>query len=153
MKIKKSLLTLSILALLFGAASLASAEVYNWGNTDNVPLLQRVFGATGGHNHDGVNSTKITTVYNYAADTASTDTYVIAPSPAFDAYAAGMEIKFKAVTANTGACTVNVNGLGAKNLLTLNDVTPPDNYIEAGSIVVAVYDGTSFQMIQPDANP
>jgi hypothetical protein len=56
-------------------------------------------------------------------------------------------------TANTGACTVNVNGIGAKNLLMLHDQTPADNYIEAGSIVVAVYDGTSFQMIQPDANP
>lgn len=93
------------------------------------------------------------TASQYAADTASTDTYVIAPSPAFTAYATGMRIVFKAVTANTGACTVNVNGLGAKNLLSLNDVTPPDNYIEAGSIVVAIYDGTSFQMIQPDANP
>ena len=89
---------------------------------------------------------------NYAADTAANDTYVITLSPIPASYSAGMTIIFKAVTANTGACTVNVNGLGAKNLLSFNDVTPPDNYIEAGSIVVAVYDGTSFQMIQPDAN-
>lgn len=90
---------------------------------------------------------------HYAADTAASDAYAIAPSPALTAYAAGVEIVFKAVTANTGACTVNVNGLGAKNLLTLNDTTPPDNYIEAGSIVRATYDGTSFQITSPDANP
>lgn len=90
---------------------------------------------------------------HYAEDTASNDTYVINPSPALTAYAAGVEIVFKAVTANTGACTVNVNGLGAKNLLMLNNQTPADNYIEAGSIVRATYDGTSFQITSPDANP
>ena len=90
---------------------------------------------------------------NFAADAQGSDTYVITLSPAPTAYTTGMYICYTATTANTGACTINVNGLGAKNLLSLNNVTPPDNYIEAGSVVVAVYDGTSFQMIQPDANP
>ncbi len=90
---------------------------------------------------------------NFAADTASSDAYAIALSPAIASYTTGQMIVFTAVTANTGACTVNVNGLGAKALLSLNDVVPPNSYIEAGSVVVAVYDGTSFLMIQPDANP
>ncbi len=89
---------------------------------------------------------------NYAADTASNDTYLV-PILGVSAYRTGMKIIFKAVTANTGACTVNVNSIGAKNLLVLNDVTPPDNYIEAGSMVEAIYDGTSFQIQTPDANP
>lgn len=90
---------------------------------------------------------------NFAADGEASDTYAITLAPVPSAYVTGMMISFTATTANTGACTVNVNGLGAKALLSLNDVVPPDNYIEAGSVVVAVYDGTSFQMIQPDANP
>jgi hypothetical protein len=91
---------------------------------------------------------------NYATDSVGSDSYAITLSPAPTAYTTGMLIVFKAGAANTGACTVNVNGLGAKALYSLNDgATPPDNYIETGSIVVAVYDGTQFQMIQPDANP
>ncbi len=90
---------------------------------------------------------------NFAADVEASDTYVITLAPAPTAYAAGMTIRFTATTANTGACTINVNALGAKNLLMLNNQTPADSYIEAGSVVFAVYDGTSFQMIQPDANP
>lgn len=95
----------------------------------------------------------VSTAYNYAADTASDDDYLIALDPAPAAYTTGMMIVFKAVTANTGACTVNVNSLGAKNLLMLHDQTPANSYIEAGSIVMAVYDGTSFQLISPDNNP
>ncbi|MCH7605265.1 hypothetical protein IID24_04740 [Patescibacteria group bacterium] len=90
---------------------------------------------------------------NFAADGEANDTYVITLAPAPAAYKTGMLIIFTANTLNTGACTINVNGLGAKNLLSLNNITPPDSYIEAGSVVMAVYDGTSFQMLQPDANP
>lgn len=90
---------------------------------------------------------------NFAADGEISDTYVITLSPAPAAYSTGMMIVFTATTANTGACTINVNGLGAKALKSLRDQDPPDNYIEAGSVVMAVYDGTNFQMIQPDCNP
>lgn len=92
-------------------------------------------------------------IYNYAVDTASDDDYLIALSPVPSAYTTGMVIIFKAVTANTGACTVNVNGLGAKSLKMLNDQDPANNYIEASSMVMACYDGTSFQLLSPDANP
>jgi hypothetical protein len=90
---------------------------------------------------------------NFAADAEASDTYVITLSPVPTAYSTGMMIVFTATTANTGACTVNVNALGAKSLKSLHDQDPPDNYIEAGSVVMAVYDGTNFQMVQPDANP
>lgn len=90
--------------------------------------------------------------YSYAADAGSNDTYVITLDPAPTAYTTGMRIWFKANTANTGACTLNVNGLGAKNLKSLNNQDPQDNYIEADSIVAVVYDGTSFQILNPDAN-
>lgn len=89
----------------------------------------------------------------YAQDTASTDAYVVALAKAPTAYAAGLHLYFKAVTANTGACTLNVNGLGAKSLKSLHDQDPADSYIEAGSIVEVMYDGTNFQILNPDANP
>lgn len=89
----------------------------------------------------------------YAADTAANDSYVITLDKAPTEYTAGMVVYFKAVTANTGACTLNINGLGAKSLKSLNNQDPADNYIEAGSMVEAIYDGTNFQLLQPDANP
>lgn len=88
---------------------------------------------------------------NFAQDTASSDDYVISMALPVNAYTTGMRIYFKAVTANTGACTVNVNGLGAKALKRGVATDPGDNYIKAGSIVAAIYDGTNFQMIQPAA--
>ena len=95
----------------------------------------------------------VSNTYNYAPDTASDDDYLIALPFTPVAYVEGMEIKFKAVTANTGACTVNANSLGAKSLKMLSDQDPPDSYIEAGTMVVAIYDGTNFQMLNEDANP
>lgn len=87
----------------------------------------------------------------FALDTAVDDDYLIAPVPAFTGYFTGMRISFKAVTANTTGATVNVNGLGAKNLVLGVSTTLTSNFIKAGSIVDACYDGTSFQVLQPAA--
>jgi hypothetical protein len=89
--------------------------------------------------------------FNYAADAQANDTYVVT-IPGITAYVAGMVITFKANTANTLGCTVNVNNLGAIALKMKHDQDPGNNYIEVGSIVMAVYDGTNFQMMQPAAN-
>lgn len=88
---------------------------------------------------------------NFAADAGSNDTYAITLAPAPTAYTTGMTITFTANTANTGACTINVNGLGAKALKKAVSTDPGDNFIKVGSVVVAVYDGTNFQMMQPAA--
>ena len=50
----------------------------------------------------------------FAADAEASDAYVITLSPAPTALYTGMKITFSANTANTGACTLNVNSLGAK---------------------------------------
>jgi len=95
----------------------------------------------------------VSNTYNFAADTAADDDYLIALTPAPAAYTTGMMITFTAVTANTGACTVKVGALAVISLKSLHDQDPANDYIEAGSVVVAVYDGSVFQIITPDANP
>lgn len=88
--------------------------------------------------------------FNYAADTGSANAYAIAPAPAFTAYTGGMLVVFKAANANTGASTINVNSLGGKNLKVYAGgalVTLPANFIVAGGVVVAIYDGTQFVII------
>jgi hypothetical protein len=89
---------------------------------------------------------------NYAADVNGTDAYKVTLNPAPTAYTKGMMVIFDANTANVGACTLNVNSLGAKALKALHDQDPPNDYIEAHSMVMCVYDGTNFQIINPDAN-
>lgn len=86
-------------------------------------------------------------VYSYAADAEASDTYAITLSPAPSAYAAGQKFIFKANTANTGACTLNVNALGAKTIKKNADEDLEDGDIKAGAIVVVIYDGTNFQMM------
>jgi hypothetical protein len=85
-------------------------------------------------------------VAGYAADAGANDAYAITLSPAPAALEAGMLVLFKANTANTGNATLNVNGLGAKNILKNHDQTLSDGDIEAGQIVTVAYDGTQFQM-------
>jgi len=82
---------------------------------------------------------------NFGADAEATDAYVITLT-GVAAYATGMTITFSANTANTGACSLNVNSLGAKTIKKLHDQDLVNGDIEAGQIVVVVYDGTNFQM-------
>jgi hypothetical protein len=85
----------------------------------------------------------------YAADAQASDTYVITLSPVPGSYTNGMMVHFKANTANTGACTINVNGLGAKSIKKNYNVDPATNDILANQIVSLIYDGTNFQMLSP----
>lgn len=90
--------------------------------------------------------------YTYAEDAEASDSYAITLDPAITAYVAGQTFRFLANTANTGGATLNVNALGAKNILKQNDQALVTGDIEAGSIVTVTYDGTSFQMTSADAN-
>src|SRR5471032_24280 len=53
----------------------------------------------------------------YAADTGSANSYAAAFTPAISVLTDGAKLTFQALTANTGASTLNVNGLGAKPLI------------------------------------
>jgi hypothetical protein len=78
----------------------------------------------------------------YAADAGANDTYAITLSPAPASLTTGMHVFFKANTANTGAATLNVNGLGAVALKKNKDSDLNTNDIKAGDIVLVGYDGT-----------
>ena len=86
---------------------------------------------------------------NYAADTGTANAYVVTLSPIPSSYTAGMEVVFKALNANSGASTVNVNGLGVTPLVRPDGTAFVTNDIYAGQIIVARYDGTTnFQLTQ-----
>jgi len=83
---------------------------------------------------------------NYATSTTGNDTYVVTLSPVPAAYVAGMVVRFKPDTANTEAATLNVNGLGAKNITKNGTETLATSDIRANHVVTVVYDGTQFQL-------
>ena len=57
----------------------------------------------------------------------------------------GFIIKF--TNSNTGTATLNINGLGAKNIFKSVNVALSSGDIKAGQELVVVYDGTNFQAI------
>ena len=88
-------------------------------------------------------------VNSYAADAGSTDDYAITITPAITAYTLGQEFTFKANTANTGAATLNVSGLGAKAIIRSDGSSAlSTGDIIAGEIVQVIYDGTSMRMFK-----
>ena len=75
------------------------------------------------------------------------DTITGALTPALTAYAAGQMFYFVAAGANTGAVTLNINSLGAKAVTRDGSTALAAGDINSGEIVVVVYDGTRFQMV------
>lgn len=90
----------------------------------------------------------------YAASAAGTDTYAVTLAPVPTAYVNGMVVNFKTDVANTGAATLNVNGLGAVSITKTNGTALATGDIGATHIATVVYNSTgpTFQLQSPVAN-
>jgi hypothetical protein len=86
----------------------------------------------------------------YAADSGTANTLVVTLAPVPAAYTTGMALRIKANNTNTFAATLNVNSLGAKNIVRADGTSIMPGDIVAGAAQSYVYDGTNFQM--PGAN-
>ena len=89
-----------------------------------------------------VNVSSIPTYCGAAGGTANTLT--LAPSPAISAYAAGQRFSFLASATNTGAATVNVSGLGAKDIDYPDGTLMTGREITVNGIYDIEYNGTVF---------
>jgi hypothetical protein len=87
------------------------------------------------------------TYSNYALDSGTVDAYVVSLSGLSTTYQAGLAIQFQATNANTGPCTLNVNGQGAKPLVYPDGSALAVNGIVVGAIVSCMYDGNNFQIL------
>ena len=86
------------------------------------------------------------TFSNYAADSGTANSYAIAfSSPTTVSYAAGLTLQFLAGNSNTGASTLNVNGLGAQTIVGPTGSALTAGAIVAGTVISVVYNGTAFQ--------
>lgn len=98
------------------------------------------------HRHDGVDSDGSAPL-TYAVATGTANALLLALTPALTAHVTGMPIEVKAASANTGACTINIDGLGAKSIIKPDGTALAAGDIKAGAICTIVYDGTSYQLV------
>lgn len=115
------------------------------GTIVNAAWLNKVFGPSG-HRHDGKDADGSAAI-DYAADTGAANAYVIALTPALTSHVVGMPIHFMAANANTGASTININGLGIKTISKNFDQPLASGDIKAGKIITVVWDGVDYQML------
>jgi len=83
-------------------------------------------------------------------DNGTTDDYAIT-LPDFKGYTTGMSVLFKANTVNTGACTLNINGMGAKAIVKGITTALSNADILALMWCQCVYDGVAFVLLNPRA--
>jgi hypothetical protein len=107
----------------------------------------------------GVNTGKIVTpavaaqvaqsnalLFGAAAGSANAQTIALTPAPA--ALTAGMEVTVAIATTNTAAMSLNLNALGAKPVIYAGNPLIAGMWL-AGLTVKVVYDGTSWQLQNP----
>jgi hypothetical protein len=82
-----------------------------------------------------------------AGGSANAQTITMVPAPA--AYSTKFLIFFIPVANNTGACTLNVNSLGAKNIKLMDGNDPAAGDLNTNGIAMVKYNGTSFILLNP----
>lgn len=87
---------------------------------------------------------------NYVADAGTVaNTYIANLSPALTAAIVGAPICVKIAHTNTGASTLNVNGLGAVAIHDAFGAALTANALRAGMIAEFRYDGSAYQLVVP----
>ena len=79
--------------------------------------------------------------------TGAANVFAVTCSPIPTAYYAGMVITWLTHQAPTGACTINANAIGSKNLTKNGATALVGTEWASGAVVTGVYDGTQVQVI------
>lgn len=89
-----------------------------------------------------------TSYFNAATDTGSANHYVIAPVPAPTSYQAGQIYILQPANANTGACDINIGGLGIKSIKTQANQDPSAGMIiPTGTYFISYNSGTGCAVV------
>lgn len=90
----------------------------------------------------------------YAVATGSGGAYAVTVDSQITSLVTGFTVKFKANhTHSTATPTLNVNSIGVRTLVLIDGSTTPARHIQNGDIIHAVYDGTSFVIINKQVLP
>lgn len=84
----------------------------------------------------------------YVEDTGTTNALAVTLSPVPSSYTEGMTFYVEVANSTTGAVTINVNSLGAKNV-TFNGNALTSGALTAGQVYLLVYDSVAFEVQNP----
>ena len=87
---------------------------------------------------------------SYIAATGTNDYSVSVPE--IDSLSEGLSMKVKIPNTNTGACTLNLNSFGAKNLYKYVNKALASGDLPANKIIIVTYTGSAWQIIGMDVN-
>ena len=115
--------------------------------TGNLPM--------GGYAHTGVADATVRTMYASAGQVQdSAFTFLTSPSGTnamtataalgMSAYVTGQRFTFVAPSTNTGACTININAIGAKAITKTGSTALAAGDIQSGAVIQIIYDGTEI---------
>lgn len=99
---------------------------------------------------DNIIDSQLITLYG-GVDTGVANAYVLNFVANFTAYQDGIVIYWIPSNTNTGASTVNVNGLGAVSILNQDGTTLVAGQLAANRVAVMIYKGTGFLVLASDA--
>lgn len=108
----------------------------------------------GWHTYEYANWNKLDTILNagtfqvpFGVDSGTVNAFIVDFAPDIT-YTAGVRIAFKATNGNTGACTINADGLGVKNIVRLGSPLIGGE-IPTNAYVLLIYNGTDFELLAP----
>ncbi len=87
----------------------------------------------------------------YAAGGGTANAQTVTLSPAATSLVAGLTVRWLPTAANTGAATLAVNGLTAKSITKCGTTALVANDLTTAAVAIATYDGTQFQLVNPQA--
>jgi hypothetical protein len=120
-------------------------EIWITGGIDYKFILKTSAGVTVG-TYDNIPSLNDFTAFNNLTTVTGTNSLIGTSTPPFTSYITGMTISFVPVATNTGAVTLDLDGLGAKNVYFDATTALNAGAIAVGKIATLEYDGTRFQM-------
>lgn len=85
----------------------------------------------------------------WATDTGTANTYAAAPSPAYAALGAGSYVRVIIAHDNTAASTLNINGLGAVNILLKTGLSLSGGELKTGMVAEFFHNGTAWVLMNP----
>lgn len=87
------------------------------------------------------------------ADGGAVNAYTLTPaSGTLIAYTARMSVMFSPTVSNLGPVTLNISGLGAKNVLSVSGAPLVTGDLVIGGLYVAIYNGTEFRLTSTTKN-
>lgn len=83
------------------------------------------------------------------ASVAGTNTITGSMTPDLTSYSNGMMVIFTPANNSTGAATINIDSLGAKNIVKGDGTALESGDLQASTVHFLIYDGTNFVLLNP----